>query len=77
MGPGVGPALYLDAMPARARSDGPYCPTREEVNSRIRILMGQPASDARTEEWARLLRQWTDGCCSCCSSCHARPATAA
>ncbi|MGV2914524.1 hypothetical protein [Streptomyces alfalfae] len=63
-------------MPARIRPDGPYCPAREEVNDRIRVLMSQPASDARSEEWARLLRLWTDGCCPPCGCCRAAPVAA-
>ncbi|MEI5526795.1 hypothetical protein WB388_40065 [Streptomyces brasiliscabiei] len=52
-------------MPSPARSRGPLCPALEEINDRIRRLMAQPASRARTEEWALLLQRWAEACPGC------------
>ncbi|MEV5047326.1 hypothetical protein AB0N20_22490 [Streptomyces griseoincarnatus] len=58
-------------MPSPTRPDGRNCHAREEVNARIRVLMTEPASPARSEEWLRLLTRWVDARPNCpnCPGC--------
>jgi hypothetical protein len=58
-------ASYGCPMSPRYRSCGQACPAREEINSRIRQLMEQPATRDRAAAYDQLLREWVEACGSC------------
>jgi len=47
-------------MPTPPRPHGQVTPALDDVNDRIRNLMGQPASPSRAEEYRRLLDLWAE-----------------
>ncbi|MGW4731858.1 hypothetical protein ACWEQC_22290 [Streptomyces shenzhenensis] len=47
-------------MPTTPRPHGQVTPALDDVNDRIRHLMGQPASPSRAEEYRRLLDLWAE-----------------
>ncbi|WP_181387238.1 hypothetical protein [Streptomyces sp. Act143] len=47
-------------MPLFRRPHGQKAPARDQVNTRIRILMDQPESAERSEEYQSLLRTWAE-----------------
>ncbi|MFI1787500.1 hypothetical protein ACH40D_03385 [Streptomyces olivaceoviridis] len=47
-------------MPTTSRPCGPLRAALEDVNARIRQLMGQPAGKDRTQAYHELLAEWAD-----------------
>ncbi|MFE6018673.1 hypothetical protein ACFQ6O_18635 [Streptomyces sp. NPDC056441] len=47
-------------MPTPPRPDGQVPPALDDVNARIRCLMGQPATPHRAEEYRHLLTTWAE-----------------
>ncbi|MFF0092647.1 hypothetical protein ACFYSF_22170 [Streptomyces canus] len=47
-------------MPLLRRRRGQKAPALDQVNARIRLLMDQPESTQRSEEYETLLRMWAE-----------------
>ncbi|GGW13253.1 hypothetical protein GCM10018980_71160 [Streptomyces capoamus] len=47
-------------MPIPSRPHGQVASALDDINARIRRLMGQPASKDRTQRYHKLLAEWGD-----------------
>lgn len=47
-------------MPSPTPLRGQPCPDAEDINTDIRRLMNEPATEQRAAEYRRLLQLWTD-----------------